>query len=158
MSHPKKRKHLLVGGPLQTRMLILVLMAATVSAMLQGALMAWSLGRLAENLPSDGLAVQEELGRVLVTSTVLALVLLVPSLFALTLVGTHRIFGPLYRFRSFLAGVVDGSEKNECRLRKGDAFQDTCELLNHVSRHMREGNAAQAAPSADEATELRRSA
>lgn len=51
--------------------------------------------------------------------------------------STHKIVGPLYRFRVYLTALARGESPEPCRIRKDDELQDLCELLNRATEPLR---------------------
>ena|SRR6516164_800552 len=49
---------------------------------------------------------------------------------------THRIFGPLYRFRKTIEAVIAGEEVSMIKLRTGDHLQDLKDKLNEMLRQL----------------------
>lgn len=136
MKH-QRRQNLLVERDLQIRFLLIVLLAAASSVFLSIGITAWTMSQLASGLPHDGAFVLSRLPAALGWNALLSLGLTVPWLLFLTLAGTHRIFGPLVRFRHFLRGVAAGEHPEPCRIRDGDHLQDVCELLNAATEPLR---------------------
>lgn len=56
----------------------------------------------------------------------------------LTLYDSHRIGGPLYRFRMNLKAVGEGDLTLVTRLREGDELQPLTEAMNEMTRGLRE--------------------
>lgn len=132
-----RRKKKLISPSVQLPIILLLMMAAGLSMLLQTAVSAWTLTSLAGDLPQDGATLQEALPGTLALNAVITLAVALPAFFILGLSGTFRIFGPLYRFRVFLSSVAEGKHPAPCKLRKGDLFQDVCELLNEVTEESR---------------------
>ena len=45
---------------------------------------------------------------------------------------SHKLAGPIYRFKLELQRIADGRERRTIRLRKGDDFQDVADVLNRA--------------------------
>ena len=75
---------------------------------------------------------------VLVEVLVYSLLLVLPALFAIGVLLTFRIAGPLYRFEKFLDAVARGEQTEPCRLRENDALQELCEKINVATSRLRE--------------------
>jgi methyl-accepting chemotaxis protein len=56
----------------------------------------------------------------------------------LTLYVSHKIGGPVYRFKRELELITQGDLSSEFRIRKNDQFQDLAGLLNLVKRKLRD--------------------
>ena len=66
-------------------------------------------------------------------------VVVVPLTLIAGLLTTHRIAGPLTRFRSFLEACIRGDAPEDMTLRKSDKLKDLCVLLNDATRPVRSG-------------------
>jgi hypothetical protein len=65
-------------------------------------------------------------------NVLLTCVLLVPSTFVIGVLTTFRIAGPLYRMEMHLKQLIRGERPGRCVVRKNDALQDFCQLLNEA--------------------------
>ena len=63
--------------------------------------------------------------------------LLLPFTFAIGVLITFRVAGPVHRFYVYLAQVIRSEEVGPCRLRKGDDLQELCELINKATEPIR---------------------
>ncbi len=61
----------------------------------------------------------------LITTVVIGLVVIM-----VTLLVSHKIAGPMYRFDSDIKRIADGDLKFRIRIRKGDQFQEVALSLN----------------------------
>jgi hypothetical protein len=138
MNYSRKKKW--INPELQLGLLVLIGAAAIVSVTVQAVVLARALGLLAESLPNDAALVSYQLPELIVRASVGTLMLLFPTLYFLGVGLTFRIFGPLYRFRAFIKGVLAGDQVEECRLREGDRLQDLCLLLNQATADRRREN------------------
>jgi signal transduction histidine kinase len=59
--------------------------------------------------------------------------LVMPLIFAVGVLITHRIAGPVYRFEQYLGQVARGEEVGPCRIRSGDELQDLCDVINDAT-------------------------
>jgi len=50
---------------------------------------------------------------------------------------TFRYFGPIHRFKLFLANIVAGELGRECKIRTGDKLHDLCESINRAAERLR---------------------
>ena len=82
-----------------------------------------------------------EILRGLVIALGLSLVVVLPLCLITAILTTHRIAGPIVRFRDFLERVLRGEKPDDMRLRQGDKLEDLCVLLNQATRPLREGEA-----------------
>ena len=65
------------------------------------------------------------------------MLIFLPLTYAVGILTTFRIAGPLYRFETFLNQVLAGEKPERFRLRKGDELQDFADLLNAVTEPLR---------------------
>jgi len=49
---------------------------------------------------------------------------------------SHKLAGPIYRFKLELQRIADGRERRTIRLRQGDDFHDVAEALNRALEHV----------------------
>lgn len=106
---------------------------------LQVALLAGRMLQLAARLPSDGLLVQDDLTRQIVTALAISLGVILPVTLVVGVFMTFRWAGPLYRFHKHLREVAEGGVPGPCRLRDGDELQELCTLINEVTEPLRQG-------------------
>ena len=132
-----KRKQKWIQPQQQAALVVLILAAAVCAVIIQASIMTYWMTRFAESLPNDGALASRSLPGLLLKSSVVTLALLVPVLYVFGRTVTFRIFGPMYRFRQFLKGVIRGEHPRPCSLRSKDQFKDVCELLNQVTAEQR---------------------
>lgn len=137
MEFPEKRRKKLIEPRLQMRFSLIFLTSAALAALVQSIVFSYLLMRIADRLPNDGLALKSSLLEVLGASFLVTLSILVPLTLAVGIASTHRIVGPLCRFRVFLTALAKGERPPACRIRKGDELQDLCELLNLATEPLR---------------------
>ncbi|WDP91871.1 MAG: methyl-accepting chemotaxis protein [Desulfobacter sp.] len=51
-----------------------------------------------------------------------------------TLLASHKIAGPIYRFEKDILRIAQGDLKYRIRIRKGDQFQELAVSLNHMTQ------------------------
>ncbi|HBI42055.1 MAG TPA: hypothetical protein DDY78_04240 [Planctomycetales bacterium] len=93
---------------------------------------------------STAAMVEAHLGPAAVYWSVLSVsvVVLVGLLFIYDIVRfSHRIVGPLYRFRKYLKAIVDGEELALMKLRKDDFLQELKDEFNEVLKVLEERGA-----------------
>ncbi len=150
MSTPERRKKKLIEPRIQQRFLLLFLSTTALALLVQALVVSYLLLRVADRLPNDGIALKAELLGLLASSLTFTLLLLTPLTLAVGIASTHKIVGPLYRFRVYLNQLAGGERPAPCRIRKDDELQDFCELLNRVTEPLR-GSDASAIPASREA-------
>ena len=136
-----KRKKKFINAESQLWFILLSLMTAGVSIVIHAALVSWTLGNLATQLPNDGRELHALIPQSVFMSSLLAVGLIIPPVVVIFLTATFRWAGPLYRFRMFLEAVAAGRHPEPCRLREKDKVKDMCELLNTVTEPLRESQA-----------------
>ena len=57
----------------------------------------------------------------------------------LTLLTSHRIAGPMYRFEKDIQRMAKGDLAHRVRIRRGDQFQDMAHSLNTMARELGDG-------------------
>jgi len=55
------------------------------------------------------------------------------AIFFYSLYFSHRIAGPMHRFNSVLRALLEGRKPEVLKLREGDCFQETAELLGRLA-------------------------
>lgn len=108
-----------------------------VALMLQFLFLGGRLMSIANHLEGSGGELASELPRTMVEVFLVSMCVLLPVIFALGVMMTFRIAGPVYRFESFLAAVARGEQKEPCKLRKGDALQSLCDQINLATEPLR---------------------
>jgi len=131
---------------LQSRLFTFVLAGIGTSLLIHTLVSVLSLTSVARSLPSDGQTLHGMIVGMLTHDFLLAFAITVPAFGLLAVAAFMRVVGPLHRMRTFLQAVVDGQQTEPCQLRKGDEFQDVCELVNQVTEPLRARS--QAAPEA----------
>jgi signal transduction histidine kinase len=53
-----------------------------------------------------------------------------------TIIFTHKLVGPTVAFRRHIRMLTEGRYDYRTTLRKGDAFQEVADDLNHLSAHL----------------------
>jgi len=66
---------------------------------------------------------------------VIALVVFVVSIWAIVLI-THKIYGPLYRLRTYIKKLCEGETTDELQFRRGDAINGLKEIYNDLRKSM----------------------
>lgn len=135
---PRYRRRIrLIRPRLQLRLMSAFFGVALLALSLQYLVFQRTLSELALELPNDGAVLTVETNARLGWTFILSVGLLAPAMFVVGLLLTHRIAGPIYRFEEFLKSVIAGRMREECRIRKGDEFQDLCDLINRATADAR---------------------
>jgi len=136
-SHKRKRK--LIQPRFQMKIAFACLGIAVVATLVLTVLLNQVVLDFADKGWIDAARVEQEWVGVLLTKLLIALAVLTPMTLALGVILMHRVAGPLYRFRQFMAAVARGEHPHECKLRKNDELTDFCELLNRFTAPIRDG-------------------
>jgi hypothetical protein len=142
MSAPNRRTKRLIEPRIQKRFVLIFLSTASLAALVQALVVSFLLLRAADRLPNDGWELKTEIAGILASSLVFTVTFLVPLTLAVGVVSTHKIVGPLYRFRVYLTQLAAGERPAPCRIRQDDELQDLCELLNRATAPLREAGPA----------------
>ena len=129
------------------RLILTFIGVSSLALLLQYILFMSALTETAVGLPNDGLVLMEQVNGLLLGVFLTSFGMLLPTLFAIGLVMTHRVAGPIYRFEVFFNRILGGERPADIKLRKGDELQELCALLNRAAAPARqEGGAADEAP------------
>jgi hypothetical protein len=143
-----ERKKKLVDARLQRRFGVLFLSTAAAAVLLQAVVMYVAFVRVSASMLDGGEVLSARAPMVIIVSTLISLVLIIPLAFSLGIRSMFKIVGPLHRFRRFLTNVSGGSQSEGCHIRAGDEFQDICDLLNEVTEPLRESSPRRQRPGA----------
>lgn len=132
MTQYQKRRIKLIKPRLQVRLILAFVAVAVLALLLQYLLVAQRLAWTAAHMPVGGAHLMDEIPHILLVTLGLSFGVLFPLTFAVGVLVTFRIAGPVYRFEQYLREVAQGRDPGECRLRHDDELQDVCELLNEV--------------------------
>lgn len=130
---PHQRTVRLVRPGLQLRLILSFAGVASLALGLQFVLFMSALARAANQLPSDGSILQARTTGILIGVFVTSFALLLPALFGIGLVLTHRIAGPVHRFEAFFEQLARGERPAPVHLRKGDELQELGQLINRAT-------------------------
>ncbi len=140
-----KRRIKLIKPRLQVRLISAFAVVATISLLLQYLLVAQRLSWTAASLPMGGQYLMEETPGILISVLAISFAVLFPLTFAIGVIVTFRVAGPVYRFESYLREVAAGKDPGVLRLRDGDELQHLCGLINEVRvRHWAEDTDSEA--------------
>ena len=69
----------------------------------------------------------------------LTLGMVIPLTIFAGILVTFGMAGPVHRMEGFLRDVVAGKSPRPCSIRKGDEFQELCDLINQALEATRKG-------------------
>ena len=137
MSNSERRKRKLIEPRIQKRFVLIFVSTAALAVLVEAVVVSHLLLGVADRLPNDGVELKSQLLGILTSGLTLTLLLLTPLTLAVGIASTHKIVGPLYRFRVYLTELVSGARPGPCRIRRDDELQDFCELLNQATEPLR---------------------
>lgn len=143
MTKSKRRIKLIKPG-LQIRLTMTFVGLAALALILQFLLLMARLSEFSVFLPEDGAILFDRLDSLLLDVLLTSALLFLPLIFAVGILATFRIAGPVYRFERFLEQLVRGEGSGPCRLRKGDHLQELCDLLNRAIETLEKRQSARA--------------
>lgn len=127
---PRKKK--LINSSLQLKMIAVFMSITATTSLFQVVLLNSALTGVAKNMPVAGDQLLRELPRVMLTNVGLTAAVLVPLMFAIGLLITHRIAGPAHRMETYCKAVARGEANGPCRLRQDDELWELCDALNEA--------------------------
>ena len=136
--HPRRIK--LVRPGLQLRLILVFGGMTALSLTVQYILFTSILANAATTLPNDGLVLLEQVSDLLIAGFAASFGILLPLVFMIGVLATHRFAGPVHRMETFLKAVFEGREAQECKLRKGDELGELCNLINQATLLQRNRN------------------
>lgn len=129
-----KRRIKLIKPRLQVKLITAFTCVAGLALLLQYLLVAQRLSWTAARLPAGGQYLMEELPGILLGVLAVSFAVLFPLTFAIGVIVTFRVAGPVYRFEQYLTEVTQGKDPGVLRLRDGDELQGLCHLINEVRK------------------------
>ena len=134
-----KRRIKLIKPRLQVRLIGAFTAVAVIALLLQYLLVAQHLTWTAARLPMGGEYLMDEIPRILMQVLGISFAVLFPLAFAIGVIATFRVAGPVYRFEKYMGELAEGGDPGICRLRSGDELQELCDLINEArERHWAE--------------------
>jgi len=136
-----KRRIKLIKPKLQMKLVGVFVGLSALGFLLQSLHVGLRLSELAANVPEGGTYLMAVMPELPLEILLVSFGMLLPLTVAVGILVTFRIAGPIYRFEKYLESVIKGEEVGPCRIRKGDEFQELCELINQATVGMREHGA-----------------
>jgi len=124
-----KRRRKLIEPALQLKLVSVFVGLAACSIVLQMLLLSIDIKNVARNMP-EGAALEEQLPGILQRMFLFSAGMWLPVTIAVGIVVTHRIAGPVFRFKQHLNSVAKGEVVGACRIRKRDELHGLCDSLN----------------------------
>lgn len=143
-----KRRIKIIKPRLQLKLVGIFLGISALGFLVQALIVGLRLTETASALPDDGSTLLGLLPQLPIEILVFSFGMVLPLTFAVGVLATHRIAGPVYRFEQYLQGVIRGDQLGPCKLRKGDELQELCELINQATEPLRQRRLEQQEPAA----------
>jgi signal transduction histidine kinase len=131
-----KRRIKIIKPRLQLKLVGVFVGLAALSVLLQSVLLANRLTNLSVNVPVGGQYLVDAMPSIISEILIFTFGLVLPLIFAVGVLITHRIAGPIYRFEEHLKDVTEGRYAGPCRIRAGDELQELCDAINGAVQHL----------------------
>jgi hypothetical protein len=141
MANVRFRK--LIQQSFQLRLIGKFVGLAALALVLQFLLLGWLLSDALRGA-GDSAALHEQIPVVVLKTLGFSLAVLLPILFGLGVLLTHRIAGPIYRFETYLHALARGERPGPCKIRDGDELAALRDAINQVAEHVHSLEAPQA--------------
>lgn len=157
----QRRRIKLIKPRLQLKMVGVFVGLSALGFLLQSLHVGLRLSELSASMPEGGSYLMAVMPELPLEILLVSFGMLLPLTIAVGILVTFRIAGPVYRFEKFLKAVLRGEEVGPCRIRKGDEFQELCELINQATVAAREQRSKElakvdATPAQEQPQELRK--
>lgn len=136
-----RRRIKLIKPKLQLKMVGVFVGLSALGFLLQSLHVGLRLSELSASMPEGGPYLMAVMPELPLEILLVSFGMLLPLTIAVGILVTFRIAGPVYRFEKYLKAVIRGEEVGPCRIRKGDEFQELCELINQATAATREERA-----------------
>lgn len=134
-----RRRVKLILPRLQLTLVGWFLAVSIVGLLLQFLLLGAFLTRFAAAQPDVGGRLADQSMEMLLGALGISLLLIVPVTIGVGILTTFKIAGPIYRFERYFEELARGEWNGPCKIRQGDALQDTCDKLNAAVQALRDG-------------------
>ncbi len=135
---PRRQK--LVQPGLQLPLVLSFVGLGVLALLLQFLVIGARLFKVAGAAAGSGGALADEVPAILIQALAFSVVVLVPVLFLVGLVLTHRIVGPIGRLERYLTSVARGETSEPCKLRASDKLDSLCHAINLATESVRAEN------------------
>ncbi len=132
-----KRKIKLIKPRLQLKLTLTFVGLTAMALMLQVVLFTMTLTDTALSLPNDSFLLLSATNGIVFRILAISMLIFLPLTYAVGILTTFRVAGPLYRFETFLNQLLAGEKPERFHLRKGDELQEFAALLNDVTEPLR---------------------
>ena len=132
-----RRRRKLIKPDIQLRLSGIFAGVTVMCLLLQWLLFSALLVGAAHDIPVGGEYLLDLVPGLLMRSIAFSLVIALPLTLIAGVHATFGITGPIHRFESYLREVVRGTQLGACKIRKGDALGELCELINQATEPVR---------------------
>ena len=105
--------------------------------LIQWLLLSSILTSAAQRMPVGGEYLIDLMPQMLLRSVLFSLGVVLPLTMLAGIQTTFRLTGPIYRFESYLRGVIQKTQLGPCKIREGDALNELCSLINEATEPLR---------------------
>jgi hypothetical protein len=132
-----RRRRKLVKPGIQLRLGAIFAGLTFLCLLLQWLLFSALLAGEADSMPVGSEYLLDLVPSLLFRSLAFSVLLALPLTLLAGVHATFRITGPIHRFEVYLRAVADGTQHGPCKIRKGDALGELCELINEATEPVR---------------------
>jgi len=134
---PHRRRTMLIKPGIQLRLGGIFAGLSILCLLIQFLLFTSLLSNAASDMPIGGDYLLDLVPGLLYRSLFLSVAIALPLTLLAGVYATFGITGPIHRFESYLREVIQGTQLGACRIRKGDALVDLCDLINKATEPVR---------------------
>jgi hypothetical protein len=139
---PSRRRQKLIKPGIQLRLSAIFAGVSVLCLLIQWLLFSSLLAGAARDLPVGSEYLLDVVPSLLYRALGFSLLVALPLTLLAGVHATFGITGPIYRFESYLKEVIRGTQLGPCKIRKGDALGELCELINQATEPVRKREVA----------------
>lgn len=132
-----RRRRMLIKPGIQLRLGAIFAGLSILCLLIQFLLFTSLLSNAASRMPVGGDYLLDLIPGLLYRSLFMSVLVALPLTLLAGIYATFGITGPIYRFESYLREVIHGTQLGACKIRKGDALGELCELINTATEPVR---------------------
>lgn len=132
-----RRRQMLIKPGIQLRLGAIFAGLSSLCLLIQFLLFTSLLSNAASRMPVGGDYLLDLFPSLLYRSLFLSVAIALPLTMLAGIYATFGITGPIHRFESYLREVIRGTQLGACKIRKGDALGELCELINSATEPVR---------------------
>jgi hypothetical protein len=148
---PIRRRQKLIKPGIQLRLGAIFAGVSVMCLMLQWLLFSALLASAAKDVPVGSEYLLDLIPTLLYRSMAFSLLVALPLTLIAGVHATFGITGPIYRFESYLQGVIAGKQLGPCKIRKGDSLDELCDLINRATEPVRRRETSETKESGEKA-------